>query len=263
MVIVSIRSGYRKRLRNVRLKAELQTARDAQMSIMPQADPDTAGFDISGTCVPASEVGGDFFDYIWMAEDKSKLGIAIGDVSGKAMKSAMTAVLTSGMIYAKADESSSVCEIMRRVNRPLFLKTERKVFTALCLASLDLAKKEITFTNAGLNDPLLKSAGAVEGLKGTGIKLPLGIRMNCLYQEKTRKLNPGEVIVFFTDGITEAKNPGGVFYGLPTLEKRLEKIDTATLTAKEIKDDIIAAVMKYSHGAPQHDDMTVVVIKVL
>ncbi|MFC2146334.1 PP2C family protein-serine/threonine phosphatase, partial [Acidobacteriota bacterium] len=87
-----------------RLQAVLQTARDAQMSIMPQSDPQVPGFDISGTCVPASEVGGDFFDYIWLTEEKTKFGIAIGDVSGKAMKAAMTAVMSDGILFSKANE---------------------------------------------------------------------------------------------------------------------------------------------------------------
>jgi len=253
---------YRKRLKNVRLKIELQTARNAQMSIMPQSDPEIEGFSISGVCVPANEVGGDFFDYIWMNEEKTKLGIAIGDVSGKAMKSAMTAVMTSGMIYLKAYETNSVKEIMRRVNRPLYFKTEKKVFTALCLASLDIRTKEITFTNAGLNEPLLKSAESVSRLKGVGNKLPLGVKVDSVYLEKKQQLKPEEVLVFFTDGITEAKNPVNEFYGHDALKTLLEKMDTSLLTAKEIKEKIIADAKHFSEGASQHDDMTIVVVKV-
>jgi serine phosphatase RsbU (regulator of sigma subunit)/ligand-binding sensor domain-containing protein len=263
LLVVLIMLWYRGRLRNVRIKTELQTARDAQMSIMPQSDPVVEGFNISGICVPASEVGGDFFDYIWMNEEKTKLGIAIGDVSGKAMQSAMTAVMTSGMIYSKVDECQSVKEIVRRVNRPLYFKTEKTVFTALCLASLDVHSKELTFTNAGLTTPLLKSGGSISRLKGKGNKLPLGIRLDSVYLEKKQPLTPGDLLVFFTDGVTDAKNSMDEFYRLNSLVGLLEKMDTSGLTAKEIKDKIIADVERFSGGAPQHDDMTVVVIKVL
>jgi ligand-binding sensor domain-containing protein len=252
---------YRRRLKNVRLKTELQTARDAQMSIMPRSNPQIEDFDISGICIPASEVGGDFFDYIWMNEEKTRLGIAIGDVSGKAMRSAMTAVMTSGMIYLKADESQSVKEIMKRVNRPLYFKTERKVFTALCLGSLDIPAKELTFTNAGLNEPLLKSGDSVSKLEGAGVKLPLGVKLDSEYLERKYQLKPGDIIVFFTDGVTEAKNPQLEFYGLRSLVTLLEGL-SPTLTAEEIKKKIIADVRRFSDGAPQHDDITVVVVRV-
>ncbi|NIV14284.1 hypothetical protein GWN26_05885, partial [Candidatus Saccharibacteria bacterium] len=79
---------YRRRVKNVRLKTELQAAHDAQMSIMPQADPQFEGMEISGICIPANTVGGDFFDYFWLNSEKTRFGIAIGDVSGKAMQSA-------------------------------------------------------------------------------------------------------------------------------------------------------------------------------
>lgn len=254
--------GYRKRLHNVRLMTELQTARDAQMSIMPQRDPGINSFDISGLCIPAHEVGGDFFDYIWMNEEKTRFGIAIGDVSGKAMKSAMTAVMTSGMIYLEADCTPSVKEIMIRVNRPLYFKTDRRVFTALCLACLDLETIELSFTNAGLNEPLLKSGGYVRRLKGTGNRLPLGVKKDTIYHEQRYKLEKGDVLVFFTDGLSEAKNPVDAFYGTQRLEQLLIRMDTQPLGAKEIKSGIIEDINRFAEGESQYDDMTVVVVKV-
>jgi serine phosphatase RsbU (regulator of sigma subunit)/ligand-binding sensor domain-containing protein len=255
---------YRKRLGNERLKIELQTAHDAQMSIMPQTDPQVDGYDISGVCVPANEVGGDFFDYIWMNETQTILGIAVGDVSGKAMKSAMTAVMTSGMIYSKVEEKRSVSDIMRQVNRPLFSKTDRNIFTALCLSAIDLKTRELTFTNAGLPIPLLKprDAKTINPLRGKGEKMPLGARINTRYQEKRYSLNSGDVVVFYTDGICEAKNLENRFYGDETLATLLRETDLNALSAKEIKNRIIRDVNRFSRGAPQHDDMTVVVLKV-
>lgn len=254
---------YRRRLGIVRLRAELQTARDAQMSIMPREDPRVEGFEISGVCVPASEVGGDFFDYIWLNEERTTLGIAVGDVSGKAMKSAMTAVMTSGMIYSRAGDFISVEEIMKRVNRPLYFKTEKKVFTALCLVALDIPGKRITFTNAGLTEPLLKSGDRVSTLKGVGTRVPLGLREDSIYLEQKQQLESGDVVVFFTDGVTEARNPRGEFYGLGALKRLLEKTDLSSLTARGIMGTIITDADRFTHGAARHDDMTVVVVKVI
>ncbi|MCI0513691.1 SpoIIE family protein phosphatase, partial [candidate division KSB1 bacterium] len=135
---------YRRRSKNIQIKTELQAAHAAQMSIMPQADPVVAGFDISGSCIPANTVGGDFFDYFWLNQEKTKFGIAIGDVSGKAMKSAMTAVMTNGMIYATVVESDlAIKAIMTSLNRPLYLKTDKTMFTALCLAVINLSTREL------------------------------------------------------------------------------------------------------------------------
>jgi ligand-binding sensor domain-containing protein/serine phosphatase RsbU (regulator of sigma subunit) len=246
-----------------RLQTVLQTARDAQMSIMPQSDPQVPGFDISGTCVPASEVGGDFFDYIWLTEKKTKFGIAIGDVSGKAMKAAMTAVMSDGILFSKANESDSIKEIMTRVNRPLYLKTDKKMFTALCLASLDIKTKKFIFTNAGLNHPLLKSDNYVTSIKSVGTKLPLGVMKNKVYLEKQHQLKTGDVVVFFTDGIPDAENQVGDFYGYKKLKQLLDTMNTERFSAFEIKENIIADVREFSGDVSQGDDITLVVVKVL
>jgi ligand-binding sensor domain-containing protein/serine phosphatase RsbU (regulator of sigma subunit) len=259
---------YRFRMKGLsqktRLQTELQTARDAQMSIMPQFDPDVPGFDVSGICEPASEVGGDFFDYIWLNEQKTKFGIAIGDVSGKAMKAAMTAVMSDGILFSKANESDSIKEIMTRVNRPLYFKTDKKMFTALCLVSLDTQTKALIFTNAGLNHPLLKAAGsgAVTPIKGEGSKFPLGMFRDNVYQEKQTPLKNGDVLVLFTDGMLDTQNAAGEFYGYGKLKARLEDMDTENLSASAIKEGIIADALAFAGTEPQKDDITVVVVKV-
>jgi ligand-binding sensor domain-containing protein len=252
----------RRRLKTVRMKIELQAAHNAQMSIMPHADPQIDGFDISGICLPANEVGGDFYDYLWLNEEKTKFGIAIGDVSGKAMQSAMTAVMSSGMIYAKAGEAIAIKDIVTQINRPMYFKTDRNMFTALCLAGLDLKTKALTFTNAGLIEPLLKSGEAVIPLEAAGTTQPLGIVCDNVYQERTVQLQSGDVLIFVTDGITEELNHAKEFYGDGRLRKLIHDMDTAALSAKEIKEKIITEVKRFSGATQQDDDMTVIVMKV-
>ena len=254
--------GYQNRLRHVRMKIELQAAHNAQMSIMPQSDPQIEGLDISGECIPASEVGGDFFDYMWMDDEKTKFCIAIGDVSGKAMTSAITAVMSSGMIYSQAERGISIKEMMTRLNRPMYLKTDKKMFTALCLSSLNLRTQELTFTNAGLVEPILKSENSVTFLQAKGSTHALGMIENNVYAERNVQLQSGDVLVFATDGVTEGQNHSRESYGEERLKNLLLSMSTSILSAKEIKERIIRDVKSFS-GKAHHDDMTVIVVKVL
>jgi serine phosphatase RsbU (regulator of sigma subunit) len=262
-IVGLILTWYQRRLKNVRMKTELQAAHDAQMAIMPQSDPQIIGFDISGVCIPANEVGGDFFDYIWADEAKSKFMVVIGDVSDKAMKAAMTAVMTSGIINSEARKGYSVEDIMTNVNRPLYVKTERDMFTALCLNSFDIKKKELTFVNAGLIRPILKSDDSIINLEPAGPPYPLGIFSNNIYQESTVSLKSGDIIIFLTDGIPEAQNHAKEFYGEKRLENLVQNVVNPNLSAKEIKKKIIEDVMQFSGTAPQFDDITIVVVNVL
>lgn len=254
---------YKRRLKHVRMKAELKAAHDAQMSIMPHGDPQIPAFDISGICLPANEVGGDFYDYFWIDKERSRFGIAIGDVSGKAMESAMAAVMTDGMIYLEGDRADSVRDILNRVNRSIYQKTDKKMFTALCLASLNLRTKEVTFSNAGLLEPLLKSNGSVTSIGAANHSYPLGLIEDNIYQETSLQLGPGNILVFVTDGITEAQNRFKELYGENKLSDLLAGMQTSALTAEDIKNRIIRDVQKFAGSAPQYDDMTVIVVKVV
>jgi hypothetical protein len=253
---------YQRHVKSVRLVTELRAAHDAQMSIMPQSDPILEGCDISGGCYPANEVGGDFFDYVWLNKERTKLGIAVGDVSGKAMTAAMTAIMSSGMVCAWDNGTHSIRDMMNRLNRVLHEKTERKMFTALCLAALDIKNMKLTFSNAGLNEPLLKTNGSVIALSGKGHKYPLGSVRSNGYEENQQKLNEGDVLVLYTDGIPEAKSNSRGFYGYDTLRTLLSQMDTSVLTASAIREKILQDVQNFSGSAQQYDDMTVVVVKI-
>jgi len=254
---------FRSRMKTVSLKSKLKAAHDAQMSIMPQEDPHAEGFDISGICIPANEVGGDFYDYLWIDEEKNKLMLVVGDVSGKAMKSAMTAVLSSGLIYARAGKLQSVKEIMTDVNSTLYEKIERTMFTALFLGQINLKTKRMSFVNAGLCEPLIKEKEKVSFVEGTGPKYPLGVGKETSYEEKEVTLKSGDVLVLISDGIPEAQNKMKELYGYDTLRKILKETPTDNLSAYEIRELITNDVKNFSKNASQHDDMTVVVVKVL
>jgi len=244
-----------------RLNTELRAAREMQMGLMPKEDPLVAGFDISGICLPANEVGGDFFDYVWLDQKKTRLGIAVADVSGKAMKAAITAVMTSGMIYREVGQNESPKSIMRKINKPMYAKLDSRMFTALSFALIDTKKKELRFSNAGQAYPVLKRGKEVTPLEVKGARLPLGVKEDVPYGEMVVKLKKGDTVIFYTDGIPEAKNEKDEFYGFDRFKALAGGIEGAS--AKGIRDRILEDVKSFTGKSPQYDDMTVVVVRVL
>ncbi len=263
MIFSLIYTGYQANLKNERLKIELQAAHDAQMFIMPHGDPQVDGLDISGISYPAHEVGGDFFEYFWLDKEKLNFGIAVGDVSGKAMNSAMTAVLTSGMISLSSEENTSIKDILTRLNRTLFRKTDSRMFTALALLSFNTKTKNCVLSNAGMNEPLLKSQKSVTYIQSIEPKFPLGIQPNTIYNQQEINISKNDIFIVFTDGISDAQNKNKQFYGFDRLSLLLKKIDTSSLSSLDIKQKIIEDVNRFSEGMQQFDDMTAVVIKIL
>jgi serine phosphatase RsbU (regulator of sigma subunit) len=254
---------YSRRLRTIRMKAELRAAHDTQMSIMPHEDPRVLGCDVSGICVPANEVGGDFFDYFWLGDGEERFGIVIGDVSGKAMHAAMTAVLASGIVNAEARSGKKTAEILSTTNRLLFSKTDRRMFTALCLMVLEANRRSVTFANAGLVRPLLLSDNVLRSLEAPGSPHALGMVLDTDYREAVIVVNRGDVILLQTDGVIEAQDHGRQFYGEERLHRVLQSLDTERLSSRRIREALLEDVRQFVGSAPQHDDMTVVVVKIL
>lgn len=253
---------YLRRLRTVRLGAELRAAHDAQMSVMPLEDPQVPGLDVSGTCIPASEVGGDFFDYLWMDEGEGSFGIMVGDVSGKAMRSAMIAVMASAMVYARATEGAPVDEVMTRLNRPLHRKTRKDTFIALCLAVFDRDRRTMSFVNAGLVKPLRFREGRVTALEGQGPRYPLGLVREAAYVRTAVDLCPGDVLLFLTDGVTEASNTDHAQYGEARLQRLLTDLGQREASASGIRAGILADLAAFTGPRRHHDDLTLVVVRV-
>jgi len=249
-------------LAQARIASELKAAHDMQMGLMPTSDPVVAGFDISGICKPAEAVGGDFFDYFWLNEEKTKFGIALVDVSDKAMKGALTAVMTSGMVNSEAGYSQSPSIILQKINTALYRKTERSTFTTMTLAVLDTQKRTMAFANAGMTEPLLFRNDEMQYIKVNGMRLPLGVQRKVSYRGKMIKLQIGDVIVFYTDGLPEAMNAQQEQFELTRLEASLHELPHTT-PAAQVVQKLLAAVEKFSGEIRPHDDLTLVVVRVV
>jgi serine phosphatase RsbU (regulator of sigma subunit) len=244
------------------LKTELKLAHDVQMSLMPKGRPEVPGFDITGMSVPAREVGGDFFDYSCLGGENSRCGIPVFDVSGKGMQAAMSAVFTSGAFASEARQSSSPAEILTRLNRAVCSHSRRGHFVAFLLASIDPQTRCLTFANAGQTRPILKSGDTVQSLDSVGVHFPLGMKEDSAYEERTVQLHPGDTLFLLTDGFTDAMNNRQEMFGTERIEQLLKDFRLNGASAQNMMEFITSEVRAHVGTAPQHDDMTLVVVKV-
>jgi serine phosphatase RsbU (regulator of sigma subunit) len=244
------------------LKTELKLAHDVQVSLMPKEHPHVEGFDIAGLSMPAKEVGGDHFDYACLDGDTGRFCISVFDVSGKGMQAAMSAVFTSGAFASEVTQSSSAATILTHLNKAVYTHSKRGHFVAFLLGILDVDRRELTFANAGQTKPLLKANGSVEWLNAVGVSFPLGMKEDSAYNERTIQLRPGDVVLFLTDGFTEAMNAAHEQFGTERLQDILQQMETDKLTAIQILERITSDVQLHVGAVPQHDDMTMVVVKV-
>lgn len=246
------------------LQTELKLAQDVQMSLMPKEDPSLQGFEITGISVPAANVGGDLFEYSCLGMSGHDLfGISVVDVSGKGMEAAMSAVFTSGALACECRHTSSPAAILSQLNRGTYTHSRRGHFVAFLLAALDPVARTITFANAGQTKPLLRSAGSVTWLDAPGLRFPLGMQQDTRYEERNVQLNSGDIVLMLTDGFTEAMNPQQEVFGEDRVVDLLRQPDVETLRPRDIIDRLRTAVRTHAGSAPQHDDMTIVVVKVL
>ncbi|MCZ6679071.1 MAG: SpoIIE family protein phosphatase [Candidatus Poribacteria bacterium] len=248
-------------LERQRITSELQDAHDMQMKLMPEAPPKIDDFDIFGKCQPANEVGGDFFNYIWQAQDRNRLAIALADVSGKGMRAAMTAIMTDGMLHTEAKlRWRSAGQLLSELNVGLYERTDERTFVAFCLASVNIKEKMLQFSNAGLSWPLIKRGKKVLTIAESS-GFPLGIKADTLYEDTVIALEEEDIVVFCTDGIVETLNEKDEMYGFEGLEETVRKAAHG-LSATQFVDHILKDVEMFRGSADQYDDMTVVILKV-
>ncbi|MCC6131840.1 MAG: SpoIIE family protein phosphatase [Acidobacteria bacterium] len=255
-------AAVKRRIQNERARAALKAAHDAQMALLPHEAPKVPGFEIAGLCIPAFEVGGDFFDYIQSDADDGSLTIAVGDVAGKGTRAAMAAALSNGMVNARAGSTEGLGSVLTLLNTTLRRKVQRPMFTALCLASLDSRNRSLEFVNAGLCEPLLKRGRHAEFLTCDGPSFPLGTVAGTEYSSRCLTLAAGDVVVFYTDGVPEARKANGEPWGYEALASFVAGLATEGLAAREIAESIVKEAGRAASGHDQSDDIALVIVKV-
>ena len=243
--------------------AELNDARETQMGLIPQTAPEVPGFEIAGKCVSARTVSGDFFDYVPL--NNGEFAVVLADVTGKGMKGAMNAALSSGALHSVAKLEMSPSEMLWVLNQNLYPRFQRYTNCAMAILTIDPTNKTIKYANAGIPYPIIKrSEGDVEEIAIDG--LPLGAFKSSEYDETPpMELKSGNTIILFSDGITEAAqrdNPDQLYMETDRLTRLIKGLDK-TINAEAMIDAIIDDVRHFSGDAQQNDDMTIVVIKVI
>ncbi|MDE0683271.1 MAG: SpoIIE family protein phosphatase, partial [Candidatus Poribacteria bacterium] len=239
-----------------RIRAELSEAQNIQMGLLPTAAPDTKAFDIAGMSVPATQVGGDFYDYLTV--ENGQTAIAVADAAGKGLRGAMNAVLTNGMLYEVSRFKSEAAVILRDLNIGLAPRMYGPSFIALNLAILDETEQRIDYANGGQPYPILKSGADIIEIESGD--LPLGSMKRVEYESTTFDLSEGDFLIFHTDGLIEALNVETEMYGTERLKETVSRIPDAASAAEAVQH-LVDDVHKFVGEAEQYDDLTIVVIK--
>ncbi|MEQ9309553.1 MAG: SpoIIE family protein phosphatase [Balneolaceae bacterium] len=243
-----------------RVKQELDIARTVQRTFLPSTTPDIPGYDSAAICLPAQETGGDYYDIICL--DDERAAIAIGDVSGKGIQAAFYMTFVKGVIHSLCTIFPSPKMMLYRVNKLFNQHATRGTFISMIYGVLNSSDRTFTYIRAGHNPMLLKKAdGTLSWLqpKGVAIGMSKGENFNKVVEEDTITIEKGDVLVLYTDGITEAQNEAEKFYNEDRLYKLVKREKTTSAT--ELRNLIIEDVRTFIGDALQYDDMTLVVIK--
>ncbi len=243
-----------------RLKHELKIAREVQLKLLPGETPHIPGFQFDGVCYPAQEVGGDYYDFYHL--DNEHIGILIADVSGKGTSASFYMAEIKGMMSSLATRFLSPKELLRELNIYIYRNQDRRVFATMIYGVLDLSSRSFVFARAGHNSLLhIEAGGSCQFITplGIGLGLEQGNIFEKTLEEMTLGLNPGDKLVFYTDGITEAMNPEKEMFG----EERLLEVvrSNGNYDAVKLRKSILKALNKFVNGAHQHDDLTMVVVQ--
>lgn len=255
-----------------RLDQELETARAIQASMLPEKAPEICGLEVVGSSESALETGGDYYDFIRL--DENRIAVAVGDVAGKGVNAAMIMAMTKSCLYNQIHSNHEVVPMMEALNGMITeaISMQKQRRTTFIYAIIDGKQRTMTYACAGHQPPhyFNSAKGLCESLPIPG-SYPLGVRANAKYKEVTVPLNPGDVLVFYTDGVTEALDPAGNnFYRIEEINEEEVEIDLLRETIEKNKDLSVAEIKlairrnieEFVDGGPQTDDITMVVVKV-
>ena len=233
---------------------DLRMARQIQRSLLPANVPEIVGLDFAVHYEPAYQIGGDFYDFIW--HGPSHLGVAVGDVAGKAISAALYMARLTSELRSRAAIAKTPSHLLRRVNQEIVGLGDDGMFATLVYCIYDLETRSLVFTNAGHCVPLLRRGDRVFPLQAERAHTPpLGVTPDLEAGEARVQLLPGDMLIMVSDGILEARDARGVEYGLTRLSRRVR---TARGNAEEVIKAILADIDAHTADQAQGDDMTIV-----
>jgi sigma-B regulation protein RsbU (phosphoserine phosphatase) len=243
--------------RDRELRKELEDASELQAQLLPGAPPHLVRGRILGRCIPCRSVGGDFFDFLELPGEK--VGLVIADVSGKGMTASLMAANVHRLLHSHSPAAETLTELTARMNRQLYESSRGARYCAMFCGVYDDASRRLEYVNAGHCPPLLLAPWGERFLEATG--LPLGLFPEVNHRPRSELLDSGTVVVFYSDGITDAPNGRGESYGLDRLVgvvSHHRELDPPRLLAKILED-----IQDFSAGAPIEDDQTLVLLRIV
>jgi serine phosphatase RsbU (regulator of sigma subunit) len=244
------------RIERERMERELELATEIQQNFQPSAPPKIDGYDLQGISFSCYEIGGDYYDFI--EKHDGNMLIALGDVSGKGTAAALLMSSLHAAIHAQVAARSDLGETVSAVNKYLAENTPSNRFVTLFAAELDPKTALLKYINAGHNPPLIvRQDGHVEQLASGGF--PLGILPMAEFDLGELLLQPGESVVIYSDGVSEANNPQGEEFGVDRLTEVVRT--NRPLSAAGIRDKVESALSAFTQTAPANDDITLVIVK--
>ena len=249
---------HRALLEKNRLEQELAIAREIQMTFLPRREPPLAGFDVAGLNLPSSRVSGDYYDFIKIVE--GQWGVVIGDVSGKGIPASLIMASFRASLLAEIRNNYAIRTIMSKVNKLLWESTDANQFVTAFYGVLDESRRVLTYCNAGHNPVfLIREGGGWMKLETGG--LVLGAFADSVYQESLIQIKPHDILLLYTDGVTEIYNEANEEFGV---ERLLDLVKThPRLTAKEITSLVQNNILDFAADQSIQDDFTLVVLKAL
>jgi serine phosphatase RsbU (regulator of sigma subunit) len=242
------------RIERERIEQELRVARTIQQASLPKEVPQLEGWQIYPLYRPAREVGGDFYDFFELKD--GRLGIVVGDATGKGVPAALVMASARSMLRAVAQASDSPGDALRRVNDPLATAIPPNMFVTCFYAILDPNSGSLTYANAGHDLPYLHRNSAAEELRATG--MPLGLMPEMGYEERQTILNSGEAALLYSDGLVEAHDPEGEMFGFP----RLRALVAEHGTERSLGDFLMKELYSFvGEGWKQEDDITLLTLR--
>ncbi len=246
----------------LRMREEIEYARKIQLAMLPQAAPEVAWIDFAGASLPATEVGGDYYDYFQLGPER--LALVVGDVSGHGLASGLLLSGVRSCLYLLEDELDHPVEVLGRLHRMVRRTTDRRTFVTLLVAVLDGGRGTLSLASAGHPPLLLWSARQrtlVEVGKGA---LPLGTWLEPRYEEEVVPVETGDILVLYSDGLLEARSHLGKEFGDERLRRTVTRAvaGVAEPSARAIRDAVLEDLSNFKGDVEQADDITLVVVKV-
>ena len=247
-------------LTNARVMRDMEIARQIQISLLPENVPELFGVEIAGRCISAAHVGGDYYDF-FRSSDQT-LDVLIADVSGHSVGAALIMAEVRTLLRAQVNSAHSASAILNTLNSQLYDDlTRAELFITMFYAKYNSATGRLSYSNAGHNHPLLRTAGVNSCMKLDTEGLIIGVKPSVVFEERSIELASGDVLLFYTDGLTEARAPDGEMYGTDRVCMHLGAL--SHLSGQEIIDFLYNEIYEFTGSGTLQDDVSVVVLKIL